>query len=98
MKERRWVVLQVTPEFLVEMCKWTSVQQFYVNGNALPQDAHMVGAAEHRNSTHWSGERGMFMIIIESELFEPVPFGEMLPILNPPTFQRVEQVGAEATR
>ena len=78
---QRRAVLNVSGEFLVEMCKHGSARHLTVMANALPEDARIVGY----DVDHVGGVR----LILESETFPETPPAARLPELEPPMFQVV---------
>lgn len=89
--ERRYGILQVSPEFLIEMSKHRdkSAKNFFVEENPLPDDARMVACdvANVQMNSLFDIKRGVVSILIESSTFQPVPLGEPIPYLLPPRFK-----------
>jgi hypothetical protein len=85
--ERRYKILQVSPEFLVSLTKYDKPVTFEVFENALPQDAKLVGVSPSSPAFYFEGSRYVVALVVESESFEPVPVGVPLPFLNPPSFR-----------
>lgn len=56
---------------------------FRVTSNALPEDARVVGAG-------YGLERHAFFVTVESEEFDLVPDGEVIPRHPGPSFTRLE--------
>lgn len=81
--ERRYAILQVSPEYLVTLCKFHGEVNCLENG--LPEDARMVSVGVYQTKTfQFDIVSGMVGIIIESASFEDVPPGVPLPVLSPP--------------
>lgn len=96
--ERRYAILQVTPEFLVALCKDGNVKRIFVEKNMLPKDTRFVGVGSMQPAFTFNPLAAVIGIIVESESFADVPLGSMLPILEPPTFKLIEEapLGIEA--
>jgi hypothetical protein len=74
----RRAILQVTPEFFM----WIATGAFEVVMQPLPPDAKLVGA-------FYDHHRNLFGVVIESQEFEEVREGAILPTLHPPFFERL---------
>lgn len=75
----RRALLHVTPDAFVHMASG----RFNVVANVLPRDARIVGA-------FFNSQRYAFGVVIESEEFEPIREGELMPDLPPPFITRLE--------
>lgn len=93
--ERRYAVLQITPEFFVEMCKRKGVKQiFEVTENAVPDDARFVGIGPLNSIVNnprsvFDISHAVLGILIESPSFPPVRANEPCTILAPPMFRLI---------
>ncbi len=67
--ERRLRAVLVQPESVIKIACGT----FHVVENSIPDDIVIVGAG-------WSLERHCFYVTIGHASFDPVPFGDMVPI------------------
>jgi len=99
--ERRYAVLQVTPEFLIELAKGSNIKRICVEEFFLPPDARIVGVGPmnpSRLNYMFDASSGVVGILVQSETFENVLPGAPIPILQPPKFKLIEEapVGFEA--
>lgn len=99
--ERRYAVLQASPEFLIALCIGTSIKRVFIEEHALPDDARIVGVGPMNpaRQTHiFDASHGVVGIIIQSATFENVLPGAPIPILPPPKFKLIEEApkGIEA--
>lgn len=93
--ERRYAILQVTPEFLVSLCKGTTIQRVLVEENVIPPDSRVVGVGPihaPRMTSVFDASHGIIGIVIESATFEDIPAGLPLPILQPPKFKLIAEI------
>lgn len=93
--ERRYSILQVSPELLIEICKGNLIKRFFVEDHALPEDARIVGVGvmnqSLRSTTVFDTSHGVVGILIESQTFEPVLPGAPIPILTPCAFKLIQE-------
>jgi hypothetical protein len=71
--ERKIKRVEITPEVLVNMLKggtWT------ITENPLPEDARLCGAGILPFDFDY--KKGVVVLIVESETYEPVPVGEII--------------------
>src|SRR5262245_3704230 len=80
----RYAALFVTPEVFAYM----SSGSFKVIANPLPPDFRVVGA-------FYSEPRHAFGIVVESEEFEAIKAGDLIPELPPPVFTRLREGDTE---
>lgn len=82
---RRYAMLRVTPELLLEMSKPMTHWARTVKG--LPLDARIVSVGK---SEHWwfSPDYAAICLVVESETFAEVKEGELLPECGPITWER----------
>lgn len=76
MTDRRLKRLQITPEFLMRITSGT----FTVTANGVPDGAKLV-------NTFVDEDTQLINLVIEHESYEPVPVGELIPIMIGPTFR-----------
>ena len=77
-------IIEVTPAFLIEMCKADSNPRYVrVVENALPDDAHCVGG-------YYDSIRDVIQLAVQSEVFADVPDPVKSPVLPSPVFKIVE--------
>lgn len=74
-------VLEVMPDFLIEICMDKLPQLTRVVANPLPNDARLVRCG----ISAW----GMVYLIIESDTWDEVPRNGPIPRLEPPLFETV---------
>lgn len=92
--ERRYCVLQVSPEFLIELAKGSNIKRVLIEENFLPDDARIVGVGPMNpaRQTHiFDASHGVVGILIQSESYENVLPGAPIPILQPPKFKLIEE-------
>lgn len=92
--ERRYAILQVTPELLVEICKGQLIKRFFIEKHALPEDARIVGVGamnSMRQVSVFDTSHQIIGIVVESASYEPVLPGMPLPILDPPSFRLIQE-------
>lgn len=83
MKDRRLAILNVSPEYLIALCK-SGTRHFQVIQNALPDDVDtVVGAVDYDIGRH------MIRILVRSAAFEEVPESGRIPELPPPVFETI---------
>lgn len=83
MKNRRLAILNVSPEYLITLCK-SGTRHFQVIQNALPDDATtVIGAVDYDIDRH------TVRILVHSDLFEEVPESGRIPELPPPVFETI---------
>lgn len=80
--------MRVTPEFLIELFRHGSVHHFCVESEGLPLDARMAGIG--RWGEVYNPQNHTIDLVIESESFDEVPEGTLLPILPPTLFRTIE--------
>lgn len=85
MNSRKLAALQVTPEFLIEFCK-SGEHHFQVTDHALPADAKIVSVGSV--GIEYSVRRHTLLIVLQSEEFQPVPEGQIIPLLPAVQFER----------
>ena len=71
--------LLISPEIFMFFQKG----KYEVEGKSLPDDAKFVRA-------HYNGENNWFVIVVESQEFEPLYPGDEIPIIDPPAIRRLE--------
>ena len=76
---RRLRRFEITPELFVSMSSGT----FSVLSDGLPKDASVVGSG-------FDNGRGVFMIMVQSEAFDPVGPGAVVPLSNGPMITRID--------
>lgn len=81
----RRAIVEVSPEILLALCKMTEFTTVRVSENPLPEDAQAVGA-------DYDVQRDVWRLGVESDSFPEVEWGEMLPVLPPPVWTRIEVV------
>lgn len=75
--ERRYRTLHVAATFLVELVKAHSGDRYYLNTrDGLPDDAYLVRA-------DYDGARDLFMLVVGSASFDPVPPRTLPPEIVP---------------
>jgi predicted RNA-binding Zn-ribbon protein involved in translation (DUF1610 family) len=92
--ERRYAIVQVTPEFLVALCKGNFIKRVFIEEHALPLDAEIVGTGimnQGRQTHVFDASHGVVGILIKSASFEDVLPGLPIPILPAPRFKLIEE-------
>lgn len=79
----RRAILELSPEILIALCKMTEPTTVCVTEHALPADAVCVGA-------DYDAARDVWRLGVESAEFAEVEHGQMLPLLPPPVWTRIE--------
>lgn len=88
MIERRYGILQVSAEFLIQLCKGEGAKAFEIEKHGLPTDAQIRGCGIDANpAARFSVSAGLIEIIVESASFAPVPEGQPIPVLPSPAFK-----------
>ena len=87
-KDRRLAILMVTPEFILGLMKCPRAAE--VIKNKLPDDARITGVGQR---LAYDPDRHAIALVLQSETFAAVPEGEVLPVLESPTFQIVAAPG-----
>lgn len=78
-EERRYARFLLDPEVFAAFCCTGPNECLRCLRDPLPPDARFVSAM-------YDFERRAFGVIVESQQFEPVPFGQMLPLITAPVF------------
>lgn len=76
-------VLKVSPILFIEMCK-KGVDRTKVIANAIPKDSRFIRAYVDDTPGY-----SFIGLVIESESFKEVPYGNTLPSLPNPVFEKV---------
>jgi hypothetical protein len=79
----KYAILKVSPLFLVEMFKH-DIPMIKLVDHALPEDTKYV-----RAFTDDFGGWGRIGLVLESESFRELKDGEMIPVLQSPTFEKM---------
>lgn len=80
MTERRYKILAVLPEFLVDFFKGDNLSLL---STPLPSDVRIVGIGTSMNRWMYDPEFHQLMIILESEEWDVVPVGQPIAHLEP---------------
>jgi hypothetical protein len=80
---RRLKVFFISPEFLVGL--FDTAGTFRVEANRLPEDARPV-------SISYDVTRHVFVLVIESVTFDPVPHGAIIPWADAVAIRKIEDV------
>lgn len=78
MNTRRLRRMQVTPEMIVRMRRGT----FRVIANELPEDVVIMGA-------NYDNQQNLFEILLQSDQWDPVVKGGVIPVCDSPFVERV---------
>ena len=89
----RHAILQVSLEFIVTACKVDDPNLFFtvrVKEDGLPKDAELVGIVNPvlGHSLGYQSHWNTIGLVVASASFEDIPYGQPLPILPPPIFER----------
>jgi hypothetical protein len=82
---RKYKVLKVAPDLIVEICK-SGVHQRTIE-NPLPADARLAGVG--KSEVLYDAHTASLCFVIESDSFPEVPEGARIPFLDLPVFERV---------
>lgn len=78
----RYVILKVSPHFLVDMCRIGESHTKVIEG--LPPDTRFVRAFTD-DITGW----GYISLVLESEMFNELVEGQQIPIIPYPVFEKI---------
>lgn len=81
--ERRVRILDVSPDVLMALCQKPEAARRLFVTNPIPDDARIVEA-------DYNQFRCVVMLVIESQSFDPVSFGDEIPHVYPQPTLRVE--------
>ena len=81
MPTRGLATFVLSAQFLIDLLKHTDRMCYSVEGNALPEDAKIIGANYDAVSDQW-------IVGVESEHLTPIPINELAPRLYPATLVR----------
>ena len=79
----KYKILKVSPFIFLDMCKY-GINKIRIVKDAIPDDAKFIRAHTDDNSG-W----GNISLVIESELFDELKDGDLIPTIPYPTFERV---------
>ncbi len=78
--DRRFMLLRVSPNFLLELLREGANGSLRVLRNGVPTDAYIVSA-------HYDHEHDLLCLRLHSISFDPVPEGCVLPWLPEPVIE-----------
>lgn len=79
-------ILYVSPHTFLELCKGLyETRNVRIIANAVPEDAKFIRAFTTDDVTGW----GKIGLVIESESFEEIKEGNLMPTLSNPIFEKV---------
>jgi len=72
-RKHKRAILRLTPQTLIELCKVDG--SYTLSANGMPEDAKCVGI-------HVDATRDLFMMAVESDSFEEIEEGRLLPEIS----------------
>lgn len=94
---RRWKILMVTPEVLIEVAKSMSWITTRCVANPLPADARVVDVITDVPFGYGQIHTRWAYLVIESAEYPPVPVGNALEMVHTPMFEKLTEVGLVST-
>lgn len=79
----KYKILKVSPYIFIDMCKY-GFDKIRIVKDSLPDDAKFI-RAHVDDVTGW----GNISLVIESESFDELKDGDLIPIIPYPTFEKV---------
>lgn len=82
----KYKILYISPLGLLEICK-RGFHHVQVVANDLPQDTKYIRSFVDGDTSGW----GRIGIVIESESFDELKEGDVIPVLLEPVFEKIQQ-------